>query len=264
MSRSLKIFVACFLGGLTGALIALNLSPILWWLGLIVGGTVGYFTFEFRLVIRAVQAAWKQVTGWKLPAVRSLIRSLIYHLLAIICSLMMLFDVLFPVSLILPQPGSHSVPDPFGFARGVGGMALGFLLGFAACGLVVKNGRFDGEQSIKGALRLFLYLNPLSFFVFWPLWLIWQGLRFAPHYPRWVYQGTCWFWGKVAWFVKLVFVQIHSDVRLLCFLDSALGAGIGYFAGDPLMGGIAGGLLGVLNFELVSKRWLKLVPIKVD
>lgn len=35
---------------------------------------------------------------------------------------------------------------------------------------------------------------------------------------------------------------------------------IGYFCHSVLIGGLAGGLIGVLNFELFSIRILKLVP----
>lgn len=50
--------------------------------------------------------------------------------------------------------------------------------------------------------------------------------------------------------------------RLLCSLDAALGAAIGYWLGNALIGALAGGILGHANFEVVSKRWLKLVPVK--
>ena len=72
--------------------------------------------------------------------------------------------------------------------------------------------------------------------------------------PDWVYWGNGWFGVQVVRFVKLVFVQIVSDARLLCFQGSVLDTGIGYFVGDPLIGGIAGSIPGVINYELVSKR----------
>jgi len=61
-------------------------------------------------------------------------------------------------------------------------------------------------------------------------------------------------------FVWLVFCEVHSDVRLLCGLDAAIGAACGYFAGSVLIGLISGGVMGLVNFEVVSKRVLKLVP----
>ena len=62
-------------------------------------------------------------------------------------------------------------------------------------------------------------------------------------------------------FFKNVFILIHSEFRLLCGVDAAIGAVIGYFAGYVIVGLIVGGILGVLNYELISRRWLKLVPL---
>jgi hypothetical protein len=61
-------------------------------------------------------------------------------------------------------------------------------------------------------------------------------------------------------FLKQLFLLIHSEMRLLCLFDAALGSVIGYFAGNVLIGAIAGGVLGVLNFEILSRRILRLVP----
>ncbi|MBL7022080.1 hypothetical protein ISR92_02060 [Patescibacteria group bacterium] len=68
------------------------------------------------------------------------------------------------------------------------------------------------------------------------------------------------FFMKIAKLIRYIFVEIHSDIRLLCAVDAMIGAGIGYFYTNPIIGMIAGGILGVINYELVSKRWLKLVP----
>ena len=42
MDRTLKGLIAVFFGVLTGGLIALSLWKPLWWLGMILGGGVGY------------------------------------------------------------------------------------------------------------------------------------------------------------------------------------------------------------------------------
>lgn len=65
MDRVLKIFIACALGAGIGTAVALQLHPYFWWVGLITGGLVGYFSYEFKAVCRAVPQAWKEVVGWK-------------------------------------------------------------------------------------------------------------------------------------------------------------------------------------------------------
>lgn len=59
-----------------------------------------------------------------------------------------------------------------------------------------------------------------------------------------------------------LFRLIHSDLRLLCGCDATIGAVIGYAIGNALLGAVAGGLIGWLNYEFVSVRWLKLIPAK--
>lgn len=64
----------------------------------------------------------------------------------------------------------------------------------------------------------------------------------------------------LARFVAGVFVSVHSSRRTLCFVDATLGAAVGYTFGSTLVGVAAGVILGVVNYELVSVRWLKLAP----
>jgi hypothetical protein len=61
-------------------------------------------------------------------------------------------------------------------------------------------------------------------------------------------------------FCKLIRL-IHSELRLLCGVDAAIGAGIGFFFNAPVVGAVVGGMFGVFNFEIVSIRWMKVVPI---
>jgi hypothetical protein len=64
-------------------------------------------------------------------------------------------------------------------------------------------------------------------------------------------------------FVFQVFVYIHSTRRTICFVDSTIGAVVGYCSGSAIIGALVGGMLGILNYELVTVRWLKLAPAKV-
>ena len=53
------------------------------------------------------------------------------------------------------------------------------------------------------------------------------------------------------------FLMIHSEERLICGVDAMLGAAAGYFLGSVLIGVVIGGLFGVVNHEVVTKRWLR-------
>ncbi|MBX4205497.1 MAG: hypothetical protein KW788_04960 [Candidatus Doudnabacteria bacterium] len=99
-------------------------------------------------------------------------------------------------------------------------------------------------------------LNPLKVY----LWHLPRGIFFA---VRWMVLGlpqALAFCLRAVSFLKrfsvFLFREIHSDVRLLCACDASIGAAIGYFTGNAVIGGIAGGIFGVLNYEVVSKRLL--------
>ena len=55
---------------------------------------------------------------------------------------------------------------------------------------------------------------------------------------------------------------LYSTSTLNSGLIAMIGAIVGYHYDNPLFGGIAGALFGVLTYEIVSKRLLKLVPVK--
>ena len=66
-------------------------------------------------------------------------------------------------------------------------------------------------------------------------------------------KETTLFLGRFGW---QVFIRIHSQKRLICGTDAMIGAGIGYLAGSAIIGALAGALIGLVNYELVTRRWL--------
>lgn len=71
------------------------------------------------------------------------------------------------------------------------------------------------------------------------------------------------FLGKEIWrFFVRTFVYVHSERRTICFVDAALGAMAGFYFGSAIIGMVVGAVLGFVNYEFVSIRWLKLVPAK--
>jgi hypothetical protein len=53
---------------------------------------------------------------------------------------------------------------------------------------------------------------------------------------------------------------VHSDLRLLCGVDAAVGVLVGWQFGSPLLGTLIGGAFGALSYRIVSMRILKLAP----
>jgi hypothetical protein len=81
--------------------------------------------------------------------------------------------------------------------------------------------------------------------------------------PRWIFlaikKSPVWI-PLVGKFFMELFQYIHSDVRLLCGMDAAIGAGVGYFAGDMLIGALFGGAFGLLNYKIVRTYIFKISP----
>ncbi|HEY0010591.1 MAG TPA: hypothetical protein VGB97_01600, partial [Candidatus Paceibacterota bacterium] len=59
MTHGFRIARASGIGGALCAIVALAVSPHLWWLGILVGFAGGYVAFEFRDVLRAIPVAFK-------------------------------------------------------------------------------------------------------------------------------------------------------------------------------------------------------------
>jgi len=249
MSRSFRIGFACFLGGFLGSFVGLQVSPAFWWIGLIVGFATGYLSYEWRAVLRAIPKAGAAAWG-AIPAREKrgdIAKDFTFGMLvcAYVCFLILVATDRRPVGQLLPV----FVP-----AWIMGGTFYG--------GICVLAGQGGWHP-----WWLWRYLvPPILLFYYLPKWLwmghkkLWEAL---PDYL----MGIIAIGGAILVlaifvrdFLKFLFREIHSDIRLLCGTDAALGAAVGYFAGNPVIGGLAGAALGVLNYEIISVRVLKVAP----
>ncbi len=94
------------------------------------------------------------------------------------------------------------------------------------------------------------------------VWTMWKYLAIG------IWLLLC-FWGRSGWeFFKL----IHSKKRVLCAIDGTIGGAMAFFCFASVsltfpqqilvvfFGGLLGAVIGVLNYEIVSKRVLHLAP----
>lgn len=236
MSReSWKVFVACALGAGTGSLVALEVSHWFWWIGLIAGGLIGYLAYEFREVLLAISATWKAIVHPS-PQLR-------LFEWKVILWLSLSFSAILPIFLIL-----WSIVDieNTGLATFISmTLTLGFILGFAPIPDITMwyiNGKTVEDQIIQ--------LRKVNYMVFPPRVIFW-------HLPRgivWLVRATSKILARFCW---QVFIRIHSEMRLLCMADAALGAAVGYWAGSAVIGAISGGVFGLVNYAVVTKRILE-------
>lgn len=246
MERTLKIFFACAIGAGIGTFVALELSRYFWWLGVLLGGFVGYIAYEFKKVISAIQTAYKTTTNWKPDKKYWAAFSKRYFWFLVIGALSFLTIMTAPIVLSAVQ-GSLSWEDLIGpgtFAVLMILMGLGFFC-LPLDGIICED--FDKIFTIN----TIKYCNPLSVYFYWfprGLWWLTRKISFvAVMSVKFIFR-----------FAKTLFILIHSDIRLLCGIDAAIGTAIGYLAGSAIIGFFAGGIVGVLNYEVVSKRVLRL------
>lgn len=241
--ESWKVFLACALGAGIGSLVALELNQWLWWIGLIVGGLIGYFSYEWHAVVRAIPAAWKATGG-----VGGLLMGCAAMGLAMMSLVWAFFWVILPIVIIGGLAGGDLNSAP---AWAVTIIALLCLMSVAVNFIVLilsltppigADNSSPFEKALKANWRLF------------PLIVVFV------HLPR----GMHWLWGKAPRFIRFCkclgwefFIRIHSERRLLCGFDAMLGAGVGYFAGSAIIGALAGGVFGLINYAVVTKRILE-------
>lgn len=237
MNTGVKVFLACMLGALIGGLVALELSPSWWWLGAGLGFLVGYLSYEFEKIIAAVQTAFWKVYGWRpdFSEAASIASSFVD---AFFCAFTFFFTVFVGnISLfcLLVFPSEVSAV-----------LILSSILGFVAslfCGLLAEG----EEESQKYFWEVILLANVVRVYCYWlPLGILWV-LGKTPAFLKDSFEVA-----------KKTFILVHSDMRLLCGINAAIGTGVGFFVGSAILG--TGGALGFTNFYLVSVRWLKLVP----
>lgn len=245
----LKIFLACALGAFTGSLVALSVHPYLWWVGLIGGGLVGYLSYEFREVVAAIQTAWLEIVGYK-PSWKDLTRQL-WVGFAFLTTFATVVSVAVGWALLL------SFFDHRGDSLALLFVAIfGFLFGVVALSPARRWCEME-SLSRQEAKRIVLLVNPLSMLVYWPMWTLWRTSvvlrRVIPLIPSLFTKAA----GGVRLFSTTVFRLVHSDLRLLCGIDAAIGTVVGYFTGNALIGALAGGVFGLLNYQVVSVWLLK-------
>lgn len=249
-----SIGFACALGAFIGALLALEfkarfqygiyLLPV----GAFIGGSVAYVAIDFRDfcfgIVRAYRAtiAWKPyVPFWKTYGIlflgaNTILATFCIILFAVskeravldICIVFSIFhfflSYIFPIETIDHCKNDYLRAKSIGF----GMLKYGNPFGVAYLGLQAS------LYVIQTLWRMFLYV-----------------LKAIPTALVLTKQ-----------FVIKTFVYVHSDRRAICFVDSAIGALIGFFCGSAFIGALAGIMLGIANYEFVTVRWLKLVPVK--
>lgn len=270
MTERQQIFLACFLGAGIGLAIVAAIAPVYCWIGIIIGGLVGYVSHEFGKVRKAASQAWREMrsvkTDWKVARKRVqmiLLTLWAWFLLSLSCAIFC-----YGLAFLAHNPARGTLTAMFGRSS-VGTVIISGYTFLLLLFSILNQGE-KGEKIRKKLLLIARYGNPYKVY----LWaILWKGICY---YFFWKFivgililrfpAGVVF----LAQFISRVFILIHTKERLLCLTDSALVTALGFILRLKgvfpwwvvLIGAALGGLFGVLDYEIISRRVLKVVPAR--
>jgi hypothetical protein len=234
--------------------------PSPWLAGFLGGGLAGYLFYEWRGEVSGLLKAWQAASNWQPD--RAWWRVYYAAMMGMTRFSLMLFVGLISIAIWIANVRLGDV-----FALLVM-MLPGCILAGLFCGIVMFRGYTEDELRREASLFRNLASGLLLFcFCILPKFLFWvipksvlKALVMA--IPRLsVVQATLKRGADVLGrFGKVLFKIVHSDLRLVCGIDAAIGAAVGHFVGSAFLGALAGGFLGILNYEAFCIRLFHLVP----
>lgn len=254
MDTHIRIAIACAIGSFIGAMVALSVATHLWWVGMLVGFATGYITYEFRVVITVTGQALAVVFKWRPDVIATIQKGVKFSFKFSLRAADYFIQLVLPITcaassvaigcifcLWFMGAGDRSLNE----AKWLLFICLSFVCTISLCVACMSAGFIETEEQKRDfihSLQVGRKLNPIrAYFYLFPL-ASWRLVK------------------EITQLVKGILLEIHSDIRLLCGFDAALGAAAGYFLGSSIAGGLIGAALGMINYEVVTKRILKLTP----
>ncbi len=269
--ESWSIALACALGAFIGGLISNQLGgQYLWTLGALIGGLVSYVAIDFNHFRAGVTSAYDNVIAWQPHRLywQAFFVNFLGAWLISLTFVTYLFGFLFWVD----YTGLTSNLER-SMRLLIGGSVIWLFLSAIsftwATGNVERRSWMKNDEQYEVYLRRQLALGRsmvrnghpiavISNIVYWTVHCLYFTVTNIPLIVRQV--GHCAL--LLAKFIATVFVYVHSARRTICFVDAAIGTAVGYTYGNVLVGVVAGAILGFVNYEVVSVRWLKLAPTR--
>ncbi len=225
-----EVVVACFFGGTVGTLVALWINGNFWWLGVMLGGFLGYVAYDFSRVIAAARVAFgavTTVTTWPRRTRRGMSR---------------LWEAV------------QERPE-------------GVLIG-ALCGTTILAVVTVFVAVVTGVGIVETWLVSIFALPFYAGFGARTGYKMDPRW-RGVWEATVGFIRQLPTMflavlkIPLIILRlIHSDMRMAVGCDAAIGVWFGYVVAVPivdgLVGAIAGGIVGAIlgaTSHFIAKRF---------
>ncbi len=260
-----SVALHCGLGALIGFLAAHQVAAsfeygsYFQYFATLAGGVFVYFSVDFRQTSAGITKAWNTAINWRpyLPYWKTAGVSWVATFMVLVtvigwtAFLIWLFQTE-DVS-VKAKKESHPVLGSLILCIVV---LLPFFYHLKKGGVGNRKYKESLKKSRTTAYQALIFLNPLTA-PFSTLYILapFVYLLGTELYSRAVRTGKA-----IGSFFYYVFVYIHSKRRTICFVDASLGGAIGLWYDQAIIAIVAGAILGVINYEIVSVRWLKLKP----
>lgn len=246
-----QVYLALFGGGTIGLSLALHLGWSFAWVGALLGGLLAYIVCDYQAVLHTIPVAWRQ-------AVRRRNRMRLRVFARNFLTATILYSSFWPIGVVL----LYYVAE-MSFLRSL----MTFTIALSCASVLLACLAYSPRRPVKGSkdfakeCRRFHLLWVYGYFIPWLIGqAVWQTVRFVPRFAVGIMDAIVAAVIVCARFIRHLFVLIHSELRLMCLVDTALGVLIGYPFGHPIAGGIAAVCLGAVNHYLIARRWLGVTP----
>lgn len=270
--RWLRILTSIFFGMLIGGALALDFRSTWWWLGVVIGGGVGGSLSLLMCVFPHLPKAWR-TTRWQLrnlghpaPAFLSRVRHRALQFPFIVLGLIDCALWVLVIATVSARMSEAPIAVQLATLFPIVTLACVVIMGLAVISLTSIWCFFsasdehwrDDSWLVRGvAIGGIPPVTALALFAAVFIWVYEERAKIIASFVA---------AKKALWmFVRLLFVNsfrfVHKHEVVLCALWSAVGSFVVYLNGGySVVGLVLGAAAGVLYFELVSVRLLKLAP----
>lgn len=246
MSDWVKGLFGSVFGAVFGGFFTLQIWPPLWWIGVLIGALAGYLACSHREVIRAIPEAWRMATR---P--RSRVRLRIFG--RNFTTAMIFYSNIWPFGIIV------YASFPWVLATVICTICLSGVSLFFALLISSSHGSVEARRGISEMHRfhpLYVYGSLLPSLL---RKAARQTVRFAPQLAASAVMAIVTVLIACARFVRYLFLLIHSEARMICAFDAAVGAVAVYFTNSLLIGAAVAAAAWAINYEILAKRVLRTI-----